>query len=173
MTTELARRGVYTALDQALADSLVLAIGTYPTYKTACASCGVSDKTVTSWLRRGTQAGSTELFAEFALRFLQADAEHARATYDDWKELTKMGSPASGQKLKLLEQKWHLAREQPLVDLLDGGGKMSDNLAKLIETPTPRLANLLRMKGWVRHPAWGTEQWGTIINTTGEPAPNE
>lgn len=173
MSTELAKRGVYTALDDALADRLVQAIQEYPTYKTACAACGVSDKTVTSWLRRGTQAGATEAFADFARRFLEADAEHARLVFDEWKVLAASGNSGAAQKLKYIEYKWHLSREQALLDLLDGGGKMSDNLAKLIECPTPRLANLLRMKGWVRHPAWGTDSWGQVINTTGHELPSE
>lgn len=169
----LAKRGLYNALSAERSADLVKAIGQYPNFKTACAACFVSDKTVMSWLRRGTMSDAAPLMAEFAASFLKADAEHAKSCYDEFKLQARGGNGVASQILKYMTSRWKLGDQEDLMANADVGKKKTDNLEALLREPTPRLHHMLRVNGWVRHPAWGTESWGQVINTTGIEAPAE
>lgn len=160
-------RGIFNALTNERADALCIAIAEYPNFRTACAACSVSHSTVMSWLRRGTLPGAPPLMSEFAERFLRADAEHARTCYTTFKLLAENGSGTANAILKYMTSRWKVNEQEDLVGLVEAGKKKTDNLEALLISPTPRLQHLLKATGWVRHPAWGTETWGQVINTTG------
>jgi hypothetical protein len=166
-------RGVYNALTPERSAQLCEAISTYPNFKTACAACFVSDKTVVSWLRRGTLPDAAPLMAEFAATFLKADSDHARTCYEMFKTLAAQGNGTANAILKYMTSRWKLGDQEDLVAATEQGKKKTDNLEALLRDPTPRLQHLLRLTGWVRHAAWGTENWGKVINTTGETAPEQ
>lgn len=164
-------RGMYNALTTERALALIEAIGSYPNYKTACAACFVSDKTVMSWLRRGTMVDAAPMMADFAARFLKADADHAKSCYDEFRGQARAGNGVAGQILKYMTSRWKLGDQEDIMAYTEQGKKKTDNLEALLKEPTARLAHLLKLTGWVRHPAWGTEHWGKVINTTGEESP--
>jgi hypothetical protein len=165
--------GMYNALTEERSKDLVKAIAEYPTFKTACAACFVSDKTVMSWLRRGTMADATPAMAQFAANFLKADADHAKNCYDSFRELAAGGNGTASQILKYMTSRWHHTGNDDLMTGVDAGKKRTDNLESLLRAPTARLAHMLHMTGWVRHPAWGTEAWGKVVDTTGIEAPKD
>lgn len=169
----LEKRGLYNALTEERAAALVEAIRLYPNFKTACASCFVSDKTVMSWLRRGTMSDSSPLLAMFAANFLKADADHAKDCYDSFKAMAAEGNGVASQILKYMTGRWRASEQDDLMAQVDVGKKKTDNLEALLREPTPRLLHMLRVTGWIRHAAWGTDSWGKVINTTGIEAPSE
>ncbi len=164
-------RGLYNALTEERANDLIEAIGIYPNFKTACAACFVSDRTVLNWIRRGSLPGASEQLQDFVARFLKADADHAKSCFEAFKEHARAGNGVAAQVLKYMTSRWKIGDQEDLMAATELGKKKSDNLEALLTEPTPRLHHMLRVTGWIRHPAWGTESWGKVINTTGETAP--
>lgn len=165
--------GHTTKFTHQLALDLIKAIAEYPSLKTACQACGISDHAVHGWLRRAAQPGAAPAIVDFATRFLKADADNARLRMEKADAMMAAGVSGAATAVKFVESRWKVSQTPLLLDLLSGDVKGTDNLEKLLANPTPRLMNVLRKTGWIRHAAWGTPDWGKVINTTGIEAPRQ
>ncbi len=138
-------------LNAELSSKLCKAVREHPTLGTAAHSCGVSVKTLKSWLRRGSEPGANPILIKFALDFAAASAAEAKEAKTTYHKLVKEGSNQAATQLKYMNFKWRDREIDDLEDILSGDGKKkSDDLEKLLLDPTPRLRGLLAKTGWER-----------------------
>lgn len=131
-------------IDPELANALVLAIVEYPSFATACASCGVTARAVRSMLQRGIQVGAPSSLADFTLAFARADAHNARAHWHAYGQLLAAGRATSAAlMLRTLQTRWPMDKDNDIMAMLSGG-RRADNLRARLEKPSSLLLALLR-----------------------------
>lgn len=152
-------------IDPSLAVALVEAIVDYPTFATACASCGVTARSVRSMLERGAQPGAPFSLAAFSRALAKADADNARTCYQTALQLIAAGNSAGARLLlDVLDKRWKLEGDNDVMGMISSG-RRTDGLRARLERPTPLLgallgdmlrkpngawATLLKGAGWVR-----------------------
>lgn len=130
-------------IDPRLAEALIEAIVAYPTFATACAACGQTDKAVKSLLERGVQVGAPRSLREFSKRFALADAENARTHQEVAQKLLGQGNAAGARLVyQIIEKRWMTNGELSVMAMLTSG-RQTANLRARLERPSPMLAALL------------------------------
>jgi hypothetical protein len=168
-------------IDALLADQLVAAIVEFPTFATACASCGVTTRSVVSMLQRGIQPDAPRSLRDFCREFAKADAVNARDHSERVAMLLRDNQAASARVLvDLIDRRWPLGANGDIMTLLSGG-RRTDGLKSRLRQPSALLLSMLREMlkspnevwesmllecGWVRAPAPETEPSG---DSPGEP----
>lgn len=166
-TTAIARRSLDTpesdgGIDPRLAEALIEAIVAYPTFRTACAACGVSSKSVKSMLERGAQVGAPRSLRDFAKRLARADADNARDHYEAAMLCVKSGRAAEARiVLQMLERRWSSEDDNDVMAMLTSG-KPTTNLRARLERPSAMLTSIL--VGMLKSP---NESWGKLLEAAG------
>lgn len=171
-TTALARLALEdvdeAGIDNELARALMAAIIDYPSFETACAACGVTDRSIRSLLQRGVQPGAPGPLKAFAKGLARADAENARLHSEQAANFMARKDSASARLiLDIMERRWKLSETTSLMAIL-GSSKRSENLKARVLHPSSVLLSLFRMAlktpnetwsglleecGWVKAPA--------------------
>lgn len=147
--TALARLALHDVteedIDAELAKALMGAIIDYPSFETACAACGVTDRSIRSLLQRGVQPGASRSLKAFSKGIAKADAENAKLHSEQAAMYLNRNQAGSARiVLDIMERRWKLSETSSLMTIL-GSSKRSENLKARILHPSSVLLSLFRM----------------------------
>lgn len=144
-----------TALTGQVAHDLCHALREHPTREMAAASCGVTQRVVENWLRRGQVPGAHPLLAQFAISYLAAEAAFASWIHGQWMTAMSEGNCQVAREYAAFSAKrWQAGSSQELMAIASAGPKRTDDLRAALLHPSARLLALLTETGWTRPADW-------------------
>lgn len=136
-------------LTSELADQLVAAATQYLFFEQIALACGVEPDLLESWIGRGRLPNAPPLFANFATRFLAADAAAQAGATREFLQLARRGKRAD-QLLKLIEMRWPQGANPRSIEARTSNAAQTE-AKDLFANPPPALVAALHQSGIIKH----------------------